>query len=86
MKALNILGGAAGVTWNNSNQRQQSKSCNEANSAKSKFPQHVAAFGKPNVMINPQGIMFDKFANLALSKFTPAELVELAEQYTVKGS
>jgi len=37
-------------------------------------------------MINPQGIMFDKFANLALSKFTPAELVELAEQYTVKGS
>jgi len=39
-------------------------------------------FGKPNVIINPQTIEYGEFLNLALKKFPPSELIELAEKYT----
>jgi len=44
-----------------------------------KFPQDAPVYGKPNVVINPQGIELGMFVNLALSKYSPSELIELAE-------
>lgn len=46
-----------------------------------KLTMDAEVFGKPSVIINPQGIQMGKFINMALSKFTPKELVDLAEAY-----
>jgi hypothetical protein len=39
-------------------------------------------FGKPNVMVNDQGLALGQFVNKTLTKFTVQELVNMAETYS----
>ena len=39
-------------------------------------------FGKPNVIINTQGMKFGEYINNSFKTFTPQELIEMAEAYS----
>ena len=39
-------------------------------------------FGKPNIVVNPQKLYHAKFINMALSTFSPDDIVQLAENYS----
>ena len=47
-----------------------------------KQPSDAPIFGKPNIIINPQSLEFTKYVNMALSNFSPSEMVSLAEKYS----
>jgi hypothetical protein len=49
---------------------------------KSKVQMDAPIFGKPNLIINTQGMKFGEFINNSLKTFTPQELIEMAEAYS----
>lgn len=51
-------------------------------SLKNKMPQDAVIFGKPNVIVNQQGISFGSYINKTLNNFTAEELIDVAENYS----
>lgn len=50
--------------------------------AKSKYHQEMMVSGKPNVLINQQGIEGTEYINQTFQNFTVKEIIDMAEKYS----
>jgi hypothetical protein len=49
---------------------------------KPKLHMDAQIFGKPNIIVNTQGLLFGEFINNSLKSYTPQQLIQMAETYS----